>query len=54
MSSGYDDRISSGLDKNEPAHGLREITNSALKQGVAKPQTQPVISINVNMVGTPA
>lgn len=53
LSSGYDDRSSSGVDHNELSHPLREITNSAPKASMAKPQTQPVISINLSMA-TPA
>ncbi|KAH6650030.1 hypothetical protein F5144DRAFT_31347 [Chaetomium tenue] len=49
LSSGYDDRGSSGLDNNESAHSLRVTTNFIPKSELAKPKTQPAISLNANM-----
>ncbi|EAQ92590.1 hypothetical protein CHGG_00825 [Chaetomium globosum CBS 148.51] len=49
LSSGYDDRGSSGLDNNEPAHSLRVTTNFIPKSELAKPKTQPAISLNANL-----
>jgi hypothetical protein len=49
LSSGYDERGSSGGDNDGSAHTLGEITNSISKPDMAKPKTQPVISLNLNM-----
>jgi hypothetical protein len=49
LSSGYDDRGSSGVDNNEPAHPLRLTTNFIPKSELAKPKSQPAISFNANL-----
>lgn len=49
LSSGYDDRGSSGVDNNEPAHPLSVSTNFIPRSELAKPKTQPAISLNVNL-----
>ncbi|KAK3301101.1 uncharacterized protein B0H64DRAFT_30918 [Chaetomium fimeti] len=49
LSSGFDDRGSSGIDNNGPAHPLRTTTNLIPKSELAKPMAQPTISINANM-----
>jgi len=49
MSSGYDDRSSSGVDNNESTKPLRETTNSTSKPDMDKPIAQPAISISPNM-----
>jgi hypothetical protein len=52
LSSGNDDRGSSGVDSSDPSHPLREITNSSSIADVPKPKTHQVVPVNINLAIT--
>ncbi|KAK4128169.1 hypothetical protein N657DRAFT_562345 [Parathielavia appendiculata] len=49
LSSGYDDRGSSGVDNGDSSHPLREISNLSSTTDVPKPKTQQAISVTANL-----
>jgi hypothetical protein len=49
LSSGDDDRGSSGVDSNDAPHPLREITNSSSTTDVPKPTTPQVVPVTINL-----